>query len=79
MAIQINCDRCKRFIKFASKKELNSMEDFILCKVCSETEAKLHKDIEQLRTRATNSFAQEANKYKELINEAVSKRLGEEK
>ena len=25
MAIQINCDRCKRFIKFVSKKELRDI------------------------------------------------------
>ena len=78
MAIQINCDRCKRFMKFVSKKELRNMEDFSLCKVCSETETKLQKDIEQLKTRAINTFTQEANKYKELINEAISKRIAEE-
>jgi len=78
VAIQINCDRCKRFMKFVSKKELKVMEDYLLCKVCMETETKLQKEVEQIKTRAINDFTQKANKYKALIDEIISKRIAEE-
>jgi hypothetical protein len=78
MAIQINCDRCKRFIKFVSKKELRDMEDILVCKSCKETEAKIRKDVEQIKNRALNTFTQHANELNRLIDEAVSKRIAEE-
>ena len=80
MGIQLNCDRCKRFMKIVSVKDIKNLTaDDCLCKICVDTELKLKKDIEQLRTRAQNAFLQVANKYKDLIDEAVSKRIGEEK
>jgi len=79
MSIQINCDRCKRFMKFVSKKELNSMEDNVLCKICLQTQDKLTRDMEQLKNRAMNDFTQRASKWKELVDEAISKRIAEEK
>lgn len=79
MGIQLNCDRCKRFMKIVSVKDIKNLtENDCLCKICLDTEVKLKKDVEQLKTRAQNAFTQLANKYKDLINEVVSKRIAEE-
>jgi hypothetical protein len=78
MAIQINCDRCKRFIKFVSKKELRDMEEFVICKACLETQTKITKDVERIKTRGINKITQEVSQVIELINEAISKRIAEE-
>lgn len=79
MGFQVNCDRCKRFMKFVSKKELNQMENDIVCKTCQETEAKIRKDVEQIKNRGINLFNQHANDLNRLIDEAVTKRIAEEK
>ena len=80
MGIQLNCDRCKRFMKIVSVKAIKDLnESDCLCKICVDTELKLKKDVEQLRIRAQNAFMQVSNKYKDLIDEAVSKRVAEEK
>lgn len=79
MGIQLSCDRCKRFMRIVSVKDIKNLtENDCLCKICVDTEVKLKKDIEQLRTRAQNAFLQVSNKYKELITEAISKRIAEE-
>ena len=80
MGIQLNCDRCKRFMKIVSVKDIKNLtENDCLCKICVTTEDKLKKDVDQLKARAQNDFVQLANKYKELISEAISKRIAEEK
>jgi len=80
MGISLNCDRCKRFMKIVSIKDIKNLnESDCLCKVCVDTEEKLKKEIDQLKVRAQNDFIQTANKYKDLINEAISKRIAEEK
>ena len=79
MGIQLSCDRCKRFMKIVSVKDIKNLTaDDCLCKVCLDTEPKLKKDIDQLKQRAQNTFIQHANKLKELVDEAITKRIAEE-
>jgi len=84
MGIKLNCDRCGRFIKNVSIKNINTLtEGDSVCKICTEVEIRHKAYIDRFKTKVTNDALKFVSKwheeYEKLLKKAVEERMEQEK
>ena len=80
MGIKLNCDRCDRFIKNVSVKNINTLSDSdVICKICKEVELKHKQYIDRFKAKvvadAKNFTTKWREEYENLLQKAVNERL----
>lgn len=79
MGFMMKCDRCGRFIKNVSVKQLKTMnDDEVVCTQCVKVEDKCKGQVDKLKKTAEVEFIKLANKFKDqlqviLLNEVEKK------
>ncbi|RLC75581.1 MAG: hypothetical protein DRJ03_30060 [Chloroflexi bacterium] len=84
MAIQIVCNRCGRFIKNITFKQMQNLDEKKdgVCKICSSVEEKNRSQIERffnrLQTKLNDDKRNAHENYVKLLEQQVADRLKEE-
>ena len=76
MSFQVNCDRCRRFVKHVNGKELkNIIDGEVVCKTCVSVEEKSKAKIDTLKRQAEVEFKRVHTQYKTLLIEAIQEQV----
>jgi len=76
MGFQVNCDRCGRFMRNISGKDLKSMmEKEITCKVCISVEEQVKTKVDTLKRQADVELKKVHTAYKTLLIETIQEQV----
>ncbi len=79
MGFRMNCDRCDKYMKNVSAKDLIDIEKKgeILCVNCAKVEKSLHAYAEKMKTRAVGEMNKVVQTLKEMITLEIQKQVAE--
>ena len=72
MGFRMSCDRCGRFLKNVSLKDLKQMKDSeVVCGNCQKIESIAKAQVEKIKKAAQADFEKLANDYKTTVSELL--------
>lgn len=72
MGLRLDCDRCGRFIKNVSLKDIRSLpREEVVCVKCKQFEESAKSSIAAIRKTAQADFEKLCINYKDLVEKAV--------